>query len=213
MKSKKVSSTEILDTLKITYPEVKCELVHSTPLELLIATILSAQCSDKQVNKVTPKLFERFPLAQDYALAETTEIAGYITSIGLYRAKSKHIKQCCEQIVLKHQGNVPSTMESLLCLAGVGRKTANVVLGNGFGLNVGIVVDTHVARVSRRLGLTSSTKPVQIEMDLLKKVPQLEWTDFSHRVISHGRSLCKARNPACDLCPMKDLCRYYKTSS
>jgi endonuclease-3 len=191
------------------YPDAHCELNFSNPLELLVATILSAQCTDVQVNKVTPALFKKYRTARDYAEADPAELETDLRTIGLYRAKAKNISSCCRLLVDEHAGKVPETMDALVRLPGVGRKTANVVLGNAFGRNLGVVVDTHVARLSARLGLTRLTDPKKIEAVLMKLVPQQDWTLFSHRLIFHGRSRCKAQNPDCPNCELKELCPSY----
>ncbi len=188
------------------YPDAHCDLNFSNPLELLIATILSAQCTDVQVNKVTPALFRKYRAARDYAEANPQEFEHDLKSIGLYRAKAKNIRACCRLLVDHHGGKVPESMEELVQLPGVGRKTANVVLGNAFGQNAGVVVDTHVARLSARLGLTRQTDPVKIEQALMKLVPQADWTLFSHWLIFHGRRRCKAQNPDCPNCEIASLC-------
>ncbi|HEY2342847.1 MAG TPA: endonuclease III [Chthoniobacteraceae bacterium] len=189
-----------------TYPDAHCELDYRNPLELLIATILSAQCTDKRVNMVTPALFKRCPKAADYAAIDPSELEKMIQSTGFFRAKAKSIRAACADIVEKHGGEVPRTMESLTALRGVGRKTANVVLGNAFDINEGIVVDTHVQRLSNRLGLTRNTDPVKIEQDLVKLVPRPKWTLFSHWLIWHGRRRCTARSPDCKGCEARELC-------
>ena len=181
---------QVIDGLRRAYPDAHCELNYTNPLELLIATILSAQCTDKQVNIVTADLFKKYRSAADYANADPAEFASDIRRIGLYRAKAKNIQACCRVLLEKHGGEVPRTMEDLNALAGVGRKTANVVLGNAFGIQHGVVVDTHVARLSLRLGLTKQTDPVKIEAELQKLVPQELWTLFSHWLIWHGRRRC-----------------------
>jgi endonuclease-3 len=196
----------LCDALAKTYPDAHCELVFSSPLQLLIATILSAQCTDVQVNKVTPALFKKYPAARDYAQADPATLEHDLRAIGLYRNKAKNIRAACRLLVDEHNGNVPSTMDALIRLPGVGRKTANVVLGNAFGQNAGIVVDTHVARLSARLGLTRLTDPVKIEALLMKRVPVEKWTLFSHWLIFHGRRRCKAQNPDCPACEIKNLC-------
>jgi endonuclease III len=191
------------------YPDAHCELDFSNPLDLLIATMLSAQCTDVQVNKVTPALFRKYGDARAYAGADPAELEHDLRAIGLYRAKAKNIRAACALLVEKHGGKVPRTMEELVSLPGVGRKTANVVLGNAFDINVGVVVDTHVARLSARLGLTSQTDPKKIEPVLMKLVPQNDWTLFSHWLIFHGRRICKALNPDCPNCGIKELCPSY----
>ena len=188
------------------YPDAHCELDFSNPLELLIATILSAQCTDVQVNKVTPALFAKYKTARDYSGADPAAIEHDLRAIGLFRAKAKNIRACCRILADEHGGRVPETMDELVALPGVGRKTANVVLGNAFGQNVGVVVDTHVARLSARFGLTRQTDPKKIEPVLMKLVPQNDWTLFSHWLIFHGRRRCKAINPDCPSCELKDLC-------
>jgi len=197
---------KILAGLKKTYPDAHCELDHSNPLELLVATILSAQCTDKRVNLVTPHLFKKYRSAGDYADADTATLEQEIKTTGFFRNKAKSIKTACRNLVEKHRGQVPRTMEELTALGGVGRKTANVVLGNAFNVNVGVVVDTHVARLSQRLGLTKETQPEKIEQDLMKLVPQDQWTMLSHWLIWHGRRRCYARNPECPNCEVKPLC-------
>lgn len=197
---------KIIAGLRATYPDAHCELNFSSPLELLIATILSAQCTDKQVNLVTADLFKKYRVAEDFARADPAEFANDIRRIGLYRNKAKNIQAACRVLLEKHGGQVPRTMDELVALAGVGRKTANVVLGNAFGIHHGVVVDTHVARLSARLGLTAETTPEKIELALQKLVPQPQWTLFSHWLIWHGRRRCMARNPDCAQCEIKNLC-------
>jgi endonuclease-3 len=197
---------EIIRELKRAYPQAHCELVHRTPLQLLIATILSAQCSDRQVNIVSDQLFKKYLAARDFAQAPLGELEQDIKRIGLYRNKAKNIQSACRILVEKHQGQVPFSMKELLELPGVGRKTANVVLGNAFGMNEGIVVDTHVARLSNRLGLSRHDSPQRIEQDLLRLVPRPDWALFSHLLIWHGRRRCYARNPDCPGCEIKELC-------
>jgi endonuclease-3 len=204
--AKAARGKRIIAGLKKTYPDAHCELDHSNPLELLIATILSAQCTDKRVNIVTAELFKKYRTAADYAEAPLPELEPAIKSTGFFRNKAKSIKTACRNIVDKHQGEVPRTMEELTQLGGVGRKTANVVLGNAFDINCGVVVDTHVARLTYRLGLTRETDPVKIEQELMALVPQPEWTLFSHLLIWHGRRRCYARNPGCEECEVRGLC-------
>lgn len=188
------------------YPDARCELDFSHPLELLVATILSAQCTDVQVNKVTPRLFRKYPAALDYAEADPLELEHDLRAIGLYRTKAKNIRACARLLVERHAGQVPHEMEALVALPGVGRKTANVVLGNAFARNLGVVVDTHVARLSARLGLTRHTDPKKIEPVLMKLVPREDWTLFSHWLIFHGRRRCKALRPDCPECEIRELC-------
>ena len=196
----------IIKGLRKAYPNAHCELDYSNPLELLIATILSAQSTDKQVNLVTPDLFKRYRSAADFASADMAELQKSVQRLGFFRNKAKSIQSCCRDIRDKHGGEVPRTMEQLTELAGVGRKTANVVLGNAFNINEGIVVDTHVIRLSERLGLTRETDPEKIERDLVKIVPRDIWTLFSHLLIWHGRRRCFARNPDCVNCEVLGLC-------
>ena len=196
----------ILAILKKTYPNAKCSLDYKTPLQLIVATILSAQCTDVRVNIVTKTLFKKYRTAADYAGAKLEELEKDIQSTGFYRNKAKSLRAMATALVEKYDGKVPQTMEELTLLAGVGRKTANVVLGNAFGKNVGVVVDTHVSRVSQRLGLTKNVDPVKIETDLMKLVPQEEWTLWSHLLIFHGRAICQARNPKCGECPILEYC-------
>jgi len=197
---------KIIAVLRRVYPNAHCELNFSNPLELLIATILSAQCTDKRVNLVTAELFRKYRTAADYANAPLAELEQAIKSTGFYRNKARSIQACCRALVEKHGGEVPRTMEELTALEGVGRKTANVVLGNAFGLNEGIVVDTHVARLARRLGLTRHTEAAKIEQDLMALVPRAQWTMFSHWLIWHGRRRCYARKPDCPHCELAPLC-------
>jgi endonuclease-3 len=197
---------KIIGALKKTYPDAHCELNYSNPLELLIATILSAQCTDKRVNIVTESLFKKYRSAEDFAKADISELEEAIRSTGFYKNKARNIKAACRDIVDKHGGKVPRTMEELMELGGVGRKTANVVLGNAFDINVGVVVDTHVARLSARLGLMREKTPEKIEQALMKLVPQPEWTMFSHWLIWHGRRRCFARKPDCTHCEIGGLC-------
>jgi endonuclease-3 len=191
------------------YPDAHCELNFSNPLELLVATILSAQCTDVQVNKVTPALFRKYRSAEAYARSDPQELEHDLRAIGLFRSKAKNIRAACAQLVEKFGGELPQTLDQLVGLPGVGRKTANVVLGNAFGKNVGVVVDTHVARLSGRLGLTRETDPKKIERVLMKLVPKEKWTLFSHWLIFHGRRVCKALNPDCPNCPLRHLCPSY----
>jgi endonuclease-3 len=204
--AKKARTQKIIEVLTGLYPAPKCALTHRNAYELLIATILSAQCTDARVNMVTPALFAKYPSPKDLALSHPKDVEKMIQSAGFYRAKTKSIRSTAADIVAKHGGEVPATMEELTALRGVGRKTANVVLGNAFGQNVGVVVDTHVSRLSLRLGLTKHSDPVKIEQDLMKLVPQEEWTDFSHRLIFHGRQICTARRPNCPACPLLPVC-------
>jgi endonuclease-3 len=204
--AKSVRLKKIITALDRTYPEAHCELDNADPLELLIATILSAQCTDKRVNIVTRELFKKYRSASDYANAPLAELEQAIKTTGFFRNKAKNIQACCRKLTVRHGGHVPHTMEELTQLDGVGRKTANVVLGNAFGINVGVVVDTHVARLSQRLRLTKQKTPEKIELELMALVPQKQWTLFSHWLIWHGRRRCAARRPDCEGCEIKKLC-------
>ena len=206
IKAKTDRTAAIIYKLQITYPNARCELTYSSPLELLIATILSAQCTDKQVNIVTSYLFKKYRAASDYIEVHLEELQNDIKRIGLFRNKSKSIQKCCRSLIENHGGSVPANMKSLIALAGVGRKTANVVLGNAFNINEGVVVDTHVARLSNRLGFTLEKNPEKIEINLQKLVPRNDWTMFSHWLIWHGRRRCSARNPDCSVCEIAELC-------
>ena len=197
---------EILAALARTYPQAHCELDYSTPLELLIATILSAQCTDKRVNIVTKELFRVCKSAADFVALPQEQLEEIVHTTGFFRAKAKNIKACCTTLVERHGGEVPRTMDELTALAGVGRKTANVVLGNAFGINVGVVVDTHVQRLTARLGLTRETTPEKIEQDMMRLVPCEQWAVFSHWLIWHGRRRCDARKPDCAQCEIAKLC-------
>ena len=203
---KRERTQRIIQGLKATYPDAHCELNFSNPLELLIATILSAQSTDKQVNVITQDLFRKYRTAADYANAPLPDLENDLRRIGLFRNKAKSVKACCTELVARHGGEVPRSMSELVQLAGVGRKTANVVLGNAFHISEGIVVDTHVARLSDRLSLSRSPTAEQIEEDLQRLVPREHWTMFSHWLIWHGRRRCFARNPDCPACEIKDLC-------
>jgi len=196
----------VVARLKAEYPDARTELDWKNPLELLVATMLSAQTTDVQVNKVTENLFARYRTAEDYADANPTELEEDIRPTGFYRNKARSLRNMASALVEDHDGEVPSSMQELVALPGVGRKTANVVLGNAFGVDEGIVVDTHVRRVSGRLGLTENKDPVKIEQDLMKVVPEEDWTVFSHLLILHGRRTCKARKPDCPNCILNDIC-------
>lgn len=196
----------ILQRLRAAYPGVHCELLHDNPFQLLVATILSAQCTDARVNMVTPALFRQYPDAPSMAAAEQEDIEKLIHSTGFFRSKAKNIRLASVALVAHHGGDIPRDMDSLTRLPGVGRKTANVVLGNAFGIEAGVVVDTHVARVSRRLGLTAHDDPVKIERDLMTIVPRPSWTEWSHLLIWHGRRRCFARKPDCAHCEVADIC-------
>jgi endonuclease-3 len=198
---------KILQILRRTYPDVKTALRHQNPLEMLIATILSAQCTDVRVNEVTKTLFKKLRTAKDYAEVPLAELEEMIRPTGFFRNKAKSIKACCQGLLEKHGGKVPDSMEALIKLPGIGRKTANVILGSAFGIP-GIVVDTHVKRLSQRIGLTKEKDPVKIEFELMDLIPKKDWIDFSHELIWHGRRLCPARKPKCPQCPLRELCDY-----
>jgi endonuclease-3 len=196
----------IIRKLKQSYPDARCSLNHSTPLELLIATILSAQCTDERVNLVTAGLFRKYRTCEDYANAPAAELENDIRPTGFFRNKAKAIQGACRVLLAEHGGRVPERMEDLLKLPGVARKTANVVLGNAFGIASGVVVDTHVSRLSQRLALSAETAPEKIERDLLGLVPERDWIQFPHLLIAHGRKVCKARTPLCAECVLEPLC-------
>jgi len=196
---------EILVRLQKLYPDARCSLDYADPLQLLVATILSAQCTDARVNQVTPALFRRYPAARDFAAADPGALEDAIRSTGFYRNKARSLIACCRQLVAHHDGRVPADLDSLVQLPGIGRKTANVVLGNAFGIP-GVVVDTHVARLARLLALTVQTDPNKIERDLMEVVPRGEWTQLAHLFIVHGRRVCVARRPRCAECVLNDLC-------
>lgn len=204
--TKKQRAIEILLRLKREYPNATCSLNYETPVQLLVATILSAQCTDERVNRVTPDLFARFPDATALAGADRAELEALIRSTGFYRNKAKNIQGATGKIIREFGGKIPQQMEKILTLPGVARKTANVVLAHGFGIIEGVTVDTHVKRLSQRLGLTEHTDPVRIERDLMSLLPQPEWENWSIRLIYHGRAVCKARKPACATCGLVDLC-------
>ena len=196
----------LVEALPRVYPDAHCELDFENPLQLLVATILSAQCTDKRVNLVTKELFRVCRTARDYTEIAPAKLETLVQSTGFFRAKARNIRACCAALVANHGGDVPNTIEALTALAGVGRKTANVVLGNVFGLSEGVVVDTHVQRLSTRLGLTKNKTPEKIERDLMKLLPRKSWTVFSHWLISHGRRRCSARKPDCANCEVRALC-------
>lgn len=203
---KKALSKEIIKRLKKAYPDAHCALVHSNPFELLIATILSAQCTDARVNIVTADLFRKYRSPQELADADIRELENDVKTTGFFRSKAKNIKAASERVVNSFNGRVPQNMDDLLSLAGVARKTANVVLGNAFGIASGVVVDTHVGRLSRRLGLTEAEDPVKVERDLSILIPKKDWVMFPHWLIFHGRQVCQARKPKCGECVLRDLC-------
>jgi len=201
-----VRARRVLERLKAEYPDAHCELDYRTPFELLVATILSAQCTDARVNMVTPVLFARFPTAQALGEADPAVVEEIIRSTGFFRNKTKSLLGMAKGLVERHGGQVPGDMEALRVLPGVGRKTANVVLGNAFGRNEGVTVDTHVTRLARLLGLTKETDPIRIEQDLMKLIPREDWTLISHLLIWHGRRVCIARRPKCQVCVLQKLC-------
>lgn len=207
----RAQAAEVERRLRAAYPDAHCELEFADPLQLLVSTILSAQCTDKRVNMVTPVLFARYPDVDALAGAASEELEAIIRSTGFFRSKARSILGAARALVANHGGRVPRTMAELVALPGVGRKTANVVLGNAFGANEGIVVDTHVARLSSRLGLTGETDPVKIEDSLLTLFPKESWTMLPHLLISHGRSVCGARKPKCAVCVLQDICPSAKT--
>lgn len=196
----------LISLLKRAYPDARCSLNYTNPLELLVATILSAQCTDERVNLVTSELFRKYRRPEDYLNVSASELESDIRSTGFYRNKARAIQGACKMITEQHDGEVPNELDSLLALPGVARKTANVVLGNAYGITSGIVVDTHVARLSERLGLTTERQPEKIERDLMRLVPHKDWINFSHLLIAHGRKICKARTPLCAECPVERLC-------
>ncbi len=199
---------KVLRRLKKEYPDAHCALDHRTPLELAVATILSAQCTDKRVNMVTPALFARYPTAADYAAAPLPELEEMIRSTGFYRNKAKSLQGLGQALVERHAGELPRSLAELIKLPGIGRKTANVILGNAFGIDEGIVVDTHVGRLAHRLGLTEADpkNAIRVERDLMELVPQADWTLWAHLLIEHGRAVCAARRPKCDQCVLADIC-------
>jgi endonuclease-3 len=203
---RKEQARRVAERLKADYPTATCALENETPFELLVATILSAQCTDARVNIVTPELFRRWPNAKAMAGAPTKELEKVIQSTGFFRNKAKNIKAASQAIVERHGGAVPRDIDAMVALPGVGRKTANVVLGTAFGLATGVVVDTHVTRVSKRLGLTKHADATKIEQDLMQILPESEWVDFAHRMIHHGRQICVARKPKCPDCSMIAFC-------
>ncbi len=205
-KERKARLDKILATLDAMFPDAACALLHRNAWQLLVSTILSAQCTDERVNRVTPDLFRKYPTIADFAGVSQEELAADIRSTGFFNNKAKSIRAAAAKILNDFGGRVPRTMEELLTIPGVARKTANVVLGTAFGIPAGVVVDTHVQRIANRLDLTRETNPVKIERDLMKILPEDRWISFSHQIILHGRGLCKARKPACAECPLSELC-------
>jgi endonuclease III len=204
--AKQQRTLEILSRLTQLYPDATCSLDYETPVQLLVATILSAQCTDERVNRVTPALFERFPDAGAIAAAPLETLEQLVHSTGFYRNKARNIQAACHKIMTEFEGEVPNTMAQLLTLPGVARKTSNVVLAHAYGINAGVTVDTHVKRLSYRLGITKEIDPVKVEQDLMKLLPQADWENWSIRLIYHGRAVCMARKPECDRCELADLC-------
>ena len=201
---------QLIKRLKAAYPDARCSLHYSNPLELLVATVLSAQCTDERVNRVTESLFKQYRTANDFAGAPPGELEAAIKSTGFYRTKAKALRSCCAELVAQYGGEVPSNMAVLVQLPGIGRKTANVILGNAYDVAEGIVVDTHVRRVTGRLGLTKHTDPDKIEQELLQLVPRKDWIIIGHLLILHGRRICVSRAPKCRVCPVNDLCPFAK---
>ncbi len=199
-------AARIVAILRDLYPDAKCSLDFTTPLELLVATVLSAQCTDERVNVVTKRLFQRYRSAADYAAADPETLEQDIKQTGFYRNKAKHLREAGQMLVERYEGEVPRTMAELIELPGVARKTANVVMGNAYGIVEGVVVDTHVGRLARRLGLTTSEDPVKVEQELMALLPQSDWLDLSHLLIYHGRAICQARKPLCETCELASLC-------
>jgi endonuclease-3 len=212
LSQKRIRTGELIERLKSAHPDARCSLNFSNPLELLVATVLSAQCTDARVNLVTNRLFKKYRTASDYAAASSGELEEDIKSTGFYRNKAKALRACCAELVARYGGEVPADMAALVRLPGVGRKTANVILGNAFEMAEGIVVDTHVRRLAGRLGLTQHRDPDKIEQDLLQVVPREDWVAIGHLLIVHGRRTCSARAPKCLACPINDLCPSAKTS-
>lgn len=204
--TEKERKASVIKAVKAAYPKAGCSLKHRSVWQLMVATILSAQCTDERVNLTTPNLFKAYPTPKALGEAKQEDVEKLIRSCGFYKNKAKNIIAASKMIAENYKGRVPKTMEELTNLPGVARKTANVVLGTGYGINDGIVVDTHVSRLSNRLGLSKNTEPEKIEKDLMRIVPREEWTDFSHQLIAHGRAMCQARNPKCSECPLISLC-------
>ncbi len=213
LSQKRTRTGSSIGRLKAAYPDARCSLHYSNPLELLVATVLSAQCTDERVNTVTQSLFKKYRTASDYAMAPLGELEEDIKSTGFYRNKAKALRACCAELMARYGGQVPADMAALVQLPGIGRKTANVILGNAFDMAEGIVVDTHVRRLASRLGLSRHTDPDKIEQDLLRLVPRNDWITFGHLLIQHGRRICSARAPKCPVCPVNDLCPSAKLPS
>lgn len=203
---KKNEAIEIIEILKNTYPEAKCSLDFTTPFEMLVSVMLSAQCTDERVNKTTPSIFCKYSTPQDFVDIDISELEKLIHPCGFYKTKAKHLKECAEKIVSEYNGEVPKSMEELVKLPGIGRKCANVIMLNAFNSPCGIAVDTHAKRISRRIGLSNNTEPDKIEQDLLKQIPESYLKDVNHLFVYHGRSICTARNPKCSECPIQKYC-------
>jgi endonuclease-3 len=203
--SDQARASNILSVLKKDFPGVKTTLLYNNPLELLIATILSAQCTDEKVNEVSKVLFNEYKTTRDFSVAPIEKLEALVRPTGFYKNKARNIKNCCTKLLKEFDGQVPTSMEKLISLDGVGRKTANVVLGNAFGIPA-VIVDTHFKRVSKRLGITVNTDPDKIEFDIMKLLPKRDWTKFSYLIINHGKKTCKARRPLCSSCSVRDLC-------
>jgi endonuclease-3 len=212
LSQKRVRTRKLIERLKAAYPDARCSLNYTNPLELLVATVLSAQCTDERVNMVTRSLFQEYRTARHYAEASPGELEEDIKSTGFYRNKAKALRACCAALVQRYNGQVPPEIAALVQLPGIGRKTANVILGNAFSIAEGIVVDTHVRRLAGRLGLSPQTDPDKIEQDLIAVVPREDWVAFGHLLILHGRKICTARAPKCPMCPVNDLCPSAKLS-
>jgi endonuclease-3 len=210
---KRTRTQQLIQRLKAAHPDARCSLNYANPLELLVATVLSAQCTDERVNRVTEGLFKKYQTASDYAKAPPGALEEDIRSTGFYRHKAQALRGCCAELAARYGGAVPANLAALVQLPGVGRKTANVVLGNAYEIAEGIVVDTHVRRLSGRLGLTEHADPEKIEQDLLHLVPRADWIIFGHLLIWHGRRICAARSPKCPTCPLQDLCPFARASS
>jgi endonuclease III len=210
---KQARTAKLIERLKAAHPDARCSLNYSNPLELLVATVLSAQCTDERVNLVTKSLFKKYRTAGDYAAASPGELEEDIKSTGFYRNKARALRACCAELLARNGGEVPAEMAALVQLPGIGRKTANVILGNAFAMAEGIVVDTHVRRLAGRLGLTQHSDPDKIEHDLLQVVPREDWIAIGHLLILHGRRVCSARAPKCPVCPLNDLCPSAKVPS
>lgn len=210
MKLNKKNVIELIELLKITYPNATCSLNFSSPFELVVAVMLSAQCTDERVNKTIPSIFAKYSTPEDFANADIGELEELIHPCGFYKNKAKNLKACAQKIVTDFNGTVPNTMEELITLAGVGRKSANVIMLDAFGIAKGIAIDTHAKRISNRIGLSKQSEPEKIEQDLLKIIPKEYLKDVNHLFVWHGRNICDSRNPKCNKCPINKFCEYYK---